>query len=157
MLYTLITGASSGIGQAFAKEYAKRGDNLILIARSKDKLLNLKELLESTYTIDVQIINYDLSQEKAGFTIYQIIKENGWTVNKCISSAGFATNGNVVETDWEKQHKQILVNVLALFDLIRPIKIVFFNRIHAHITIDLRWFFGKKRNITNIGHTLVFH
>ena len=117
MLYTLITGASSGIGQAFAKEYAKRGDNLILIARSKDKLLNLKELLESTYTIDVQIINYDLSQEKAGFTIYQIIKENGWTVNKCISSAGFATNGNVVETDWEKQHKQILVNVLALFDL----------------------------------------
>ena len=73
MLYTIITGASSGIGRAFAKEYAKRGDNLILIARSKDKLLGLKEILESTYTINVQIINYDLSQEKAGFTIYQII------------------------------------------------------------------------------------
>ena len=117
MLYTIITGASSGIGRAFAKEYAKRGDNLILIARSKDKLLGLKEILESTYTINVQIINYDLSQEKAGFTIYQIIKENGWTVDKCINSAGFATNGKVSETDWDKQHQQILVNVLALFDL----------------------------------------
>lgn len=62
--YTLVTGASSGIGKAFAEYYAKEKKNLILIARSEEKLSDLKQQLEKQFKVKVQTFSFDLSEQK---------------------------------------------------------------------------------------------
>ena len=70
----LITGASSGIGKAFALEYAKLGKNLVLTARSEDKLESLKKELEAKFSIEVKLIVLDLIKENSAKLIYEEIE-----------------------------------------------------------------------------------
>ena len=70
----LITGASSGIGKAFALEYAKLGKNLVLTARSEDKLESLKKELEEKFSIEVKLIVLDLIKENSAKLIYEEIE-----------------------------------------------------------------------------------
>ena len=65
MKTALITGASSGIGKAFAEELAARGSNLILVARSQDKLDQLAKQLQERTSIDVEVIVQDLTEPQA--------------------------------------------------------------------------------------------
>ncbi|WP_167630176.1 SDR family NAD(P)-dependent oxidoreductase [Listeria valentina] len=72
--YTLITGASSGIGEAFSTYYASQKENLVLVARSKEKLEKMKAKYQKKFKIDVKILNFDLTQENAPQEIFQTIK-----------------------------------------------------------------------------------
>ena len=110
----LITGASGGIGAEFAKILAENKDNLILVARSKNKLDELKKELEDKHNISVFTIGKDLSHPGAAKEVYDELKEKGVSIDYLINNAGFGDFGFFAESDWNKQEQMINLNVTAL-------------------------------------------
>lgn len=121
MNVTLITGASSGLGLEFAKLYAKDKNNLLLIARNKEKLNELKNEFESKYQIQVFILPCDLSLKESISKIENFILENKLNVNILINNAGFGDFNKFVDSDINKQNQMINLNILALVNLIHLI------------------------------------
>ena len=85
----LITGGSSGLGKEFALIHASKGDNLVLVARSKDKLDALKFELEKQYGISVYVIGKDLSAKNATKGVFDELKDQKIQVDYLINNAGF--------------------------------------------------------------------
>ena len=110
----LITGASGGIGVEFARILAEMKNNLILVARSTDKLDEIKKELEDKHNISVLYITKDLSQQGAAKEVYDELKEKGISIDYLINNAGFGDFGLFAESDWNKQERMINVNVMAL-------------------------------------------
>ncbi|WP_392530591.1 SDR family NAD(P)-dependent oxidoreductase [Nostoc sp. C117] len=117
MSTALITGASSGIGKAFAQELAVRRTNLVLVARSEDKLKQLANQLKEQHNIQVDIIAQDLTEHHAAATIFDITKTKGLTIDLLINNAGFGCYGDFAQEDRERQVKIVQLNILALVDL----------------------------------------
>lgn len=115
--YVLITGASSGIGEAFANAYAKSGKNLILVARSEDKLRHKADELKNEEGILVEVLPMDLSKEHSGQILYQAVQKKGLVVSTLINNAGFATKGLFTDADYDQQHKEMLLNMAALTEI----------------------------------------
>lgn len=115
----LITGASSGLGVEFAKIHASKGDNLVLVARGKDKMNLLKTEIEKKYDISVYVIGRDLSEASAPKTIYNELKTQKIHVDYLINNAGFGDFGLFAQSSWEKQLQMINLNVTALTYLTR--------------------------------------
>jgi uncharacterized protein len=110
----LITGASNGIGLELAKVHAKNNDNLVLVARSKAKLEELKTALEKQYKIAVYVIAKDLSLANAAQDVFEDVKKQNITVNYLINNAGFGDFGMFAETNWKKEEQMINLNITAL-------------------------------------------
>jgi short-subunit dehydrogenase len=119
MATALITGASSGIGQELAIIHAAAGDNLILVARSGSKLLELKNDLESKHRIRVVPIEKDLSAPGAARTLYEETHALGLSVDYLINNAGFGDFGFFHESDPGKTDQMIQLNMAALTQLCR--------------------------------------
>lgn len=83
----LITGASSGIGKAYAEEFARTNHNLVLVARSKGKLENIRKKLIEMNKIKVYIISMDLSREFAGKYLYEAVKKKGLSVDILVNNS----------------------------------------------------------------------
>ncbi|WGS64727.1 SDR family NAD(P)-dependent oxidoreductase [Marinitoga aeolica] len=115
--YTLITGASSGIGLELAKIFAKNKHNLVLIARSYDKLQRIKDDLEKKYNIKVIIIKKDLSNPNSPKELYNEIKQKNIFINILVNNAGYATFGKFYDLDIEKELNMIQLNVVTLVHL----------------------------------------
>lgn len=113
----LVTGASSGIGWEFAHVLAQHGHNVILVARSSEKLETLSEELKKKYCISAEIIVLDLSQQSAPTILYETIQHSNRTVDILINNAGFGTHGLFHETDWNTEAAMIDLNVRALTEL----------------------------------------
>lgn len=114
MATALITGASNGIGLELAKVHASKGDDLVLVARNKSKLEELKKELENQYKINIYIIGKDLSEPNAAQDVYdEMIKQN-IQIDYLINNAGFGDFGMFVETDWNKELQMINLNITAL-------------------------------------------
>ena len=110
----LITGASSGIGREFARIHAKRGGDLVIVARSVEKLNTLKAELEKKFKISVFVIEQDLSLPNAAKEIYTRLKQEDIEVNYLINNAGFGGMGKFFERDLEEDLSMISLNVVAL-------------------------------------------
>lgn len=115
----LITGASSGIGEALAHIHAENGGDLVVIARRIDKLHALKTSLENKYGIQVMVISKDLTHPEASTEIFDTVKQAGITVNYLINNAGFGGHGKFHERSWEKDLAMINLNIVALTALTR--------------------------------------
>jgi short-subunit dehydrogenase len=115
----LITGASGGIGAEFARILAENKNNLILVARSKNKLDELKKDLEDKHNISVFTIGRDLSLPGAAKEVYDEVKERAISIDYLINNAGFGDFGFFAESDWNKQEQMINLNVIALAHLTR--------------------------------------
>ena len=115
----LITGASTGIGKELAHIHAEKGGNLIIVARSKDKLEELKSDLEKKHSVSVLVIAKDLSQPDAPKEIYDEIKKTGIKVDYLINNAGFGGQGKFHEREWESDLTMINLNVTALAAITR--------------------------------------
>jgi short-subunit dehydrogenase len=115
----LITGASSGIGRELATLFAKDGYNLVLVARSEDKLTEVAEHVRQAYgTSMVTVIEKDLSAPEAPQEIYDEVISKNITVNALVNNAGFGEYGVfATETDIHKELSVIQVNVTALVHL----------------------------------------
>jgi short-subunit dehydrogenase len=113
----LITGATSGIGYELAYIHAKHGGNLVLVARNKTKLEQIKKDLENNYNINAHIIEKDLSLKDSGKDVYDEIKNNNITVDYLINNAGFGDYGFFNDSDWGKLERMINLNITALTQL----------------------------------------
>jgi uncharacterized protein len=117
MVAALITGASSGIGEAFAVELAQRGMDLILVARSETKLKQLAERLRSQHSIKAEAIVQDLTVPEAATSVYKTVQDLGWSIDLLINNAGFGDYGLFCDRPRQKQLDMIQLNIAALVDL----------------------------------------
>ena len=115
----LITGASSGIGRELAILFAKDGYNLVLVARSEDKLQDLAETFKQQFgTSSITVIEKDLSNPNAPQEIYDEVARHNITINTLVNNAGFGEYGKfATETDLQKELNVIQVNLTALVHL----------------------------------------
>lgn len=113
----LITGASGGIGYEFAKIAAANHFNLVLIARSENKLRQIKNELESKYSISVLIIAKDLSLDNAANEVINELSSHSINIDYLVNNAGFGGYGNFVERDINKDLNMIDLNIKALVKL----------------------------------------
>lgn len=117
MSTALITGASSGIGKAFAEKLAAHNTNLVLVSRSEEKLNQLAQKLQEQYKIQVDVIAQDLTEADAAQVVYNSTKSKGLTIDLLINNAGFGDYGDFAQRDVERHVKIVQLNVLALVDL----------------------------------------
>ncbi len=111
--YTVIIGESSGIGRDMAKIFAKKGKNLILIARRKERLEELKsKILYQNNNIDIEIIPCDLSDMDAVYELYE--KLGNYNLEMLINNAGIGYNGKIINQDLKKISNMIKLNIEAL-------------------------------------------
>lgn len=114
---TLITGASSGIGAAFARKLAKRGRNVLLVARSEDKLIALCNEIGRTSGIRAQYIVMDLTEPDAASRLVEEIAKRDLTIDMLINNAGFGSMGDFVRLERASELEMIELNVKSLVDL----------------------------------------
>jgi len=117
MKVTLITGASSGIGEAFAHRLAEEGHNLVLIARSEDKLRALCDELKAKHKITAHFVAIDLIDFEADERLFRETEQHGLEVNFLINNAGFGSMGDFATLDLEKELEIINLNISALVAL----------------------------------------
>ncbi|WP_224371012.1 SDR family NAD(P)-dependent oxidoreductase [Hyalangium versicolor] len=115
----LITGASGGIGEAFARTLASRGMNLVLVARSEARLRTLATELSKAHGIQAEVLAADLSREGSPRELHARCEERGLSVDLLINNAGFGGLGAVEGLSFQSQHEQVMLNVTAVMDLCR--------------------------------------
>jgi len=114
----LITGASSGIGKAFAENLASKGANLILTARTESELVNLSQELTSLHTnINVNIIALDLSEIGSAKQLISRIDELNLTVDFLINNAGFGKWCQFSKESYATYESMLLLNINSLVEL----------------------------------------
>src|SRR5438094_5315570 len=114
---TLITGASSGIGEAFARKLAALGQDLLLVARSEDKLIALCNELGRNHNIRAQYVALDLSEPDAPTRLIAETRERNLEIDFLINNAGFGSMGDFAKLDLELELKMIDLNVRSLVEL----------------------------------------
>jgi short-subunit dehydrogenase len=117
MKTTLITGASSGIGETFARRLAAQGENVCLVARSEEKLASICNELGREYGVQAQYVAMDLTEDGAGARLFEESGRRGLEVETLINNAGFGSMGDFVKLDIESELRMIDLNVKALVDL----------------------------------------
>ena len=115
----LITGASTGIGRELAVIHAERGGDLVIVARSEDKLQELKSELESSHGIQVRVLVYDLTDREAPAHLFQQLKEEEIDIEVLVNNAGFGGLGKFHQREWADDLAMINLNVVALTELTR--------------------------------------
>ncbi len=115
--YTLITGGSEGIGLELAKLFAKEGNNLVIVARDVDKLLEVKKELENEYKVKVKTFGIDFFVDNACEKLYKFVDENFLVVDKLINCAGMGSFGEFVNGEEGIEEKIIKLNISVLTDI----------------------------------------
>lgn len=113
-VYTLVTGASSGIGKEMARELAKRGNNLVLTARNEEKLQELAAEWNTLYKIHVHVVALDLMKKNAAESIYMWCKQRKLTIGTIINNAGAGLFGEFHTLNLEDQLNIITLNINSL-------------------------------------------
>lgn len=113
----LITGASSGIGTELARIHASRGNNVILVARRKDKLDLLAIELQQQYGVETWVFEVDLSHQEKVDQLIAEIKSKGIFVNYLFNNAGFGGWGKFADRGAKQDFQMIAVNIQALTQL----------------------------------------
>ena len=114
---TLITGASSGIGEVFARKLAARGHNLLLVARSEDKLITLCNELGRIQSIHAQYVAMDLSERDAPARLFEETQKRDLDIDFLVNNAGFGSMGDFTNQDVERELDMIDLNVRSLVEL----------------------------------------
>ncbi|RXK81546.1 SDR family oxidoreductase [Chlorobaculum sp. 24CR] len=117
--YTLITGASTGIGKRLAEEFAGMGDNLVLVARSKEKLEALAGELRRACGVEIHVCRQDISEPGAAAAVFSFCEERGLSIDKLVNCAGFSIAGNFERMDEQALAQMAMVNMVAVASLTR--------------------------------------
>jgi uncharacterized protein len=115
----IVTGASSGLGAEFARQLARRGSNLVLVARRADRLDSLADELARAHGVTVTTIARDLGLPDAGRTLRAELESRGIYATGLVNNAGFGTHNTFTDEDPEHLQSMIALNVGALVDLSR--------------------------------------
>lgn len=112
----LITGASTGIGAIYADRLARRGHDLILVARSKDKLQALAARLSDQTGRAVEVVAADLSDPAALARVERILREDA-SITMLVNNAGIGSHAALLESDVDRMEEMVRLNVTALMRL----------------------------------------
>ncbi len=113
----LVTGASSGIGEALARVHAAGGGDLVLVARSAERLQQLKAELEAAHAVQVMVICEDLAVAGAASRIFQQTEAAGLKIEVLINNAGVGGHGKFHERGLEADQQMMQLNMVALAEL----------------------------------------
>jgi uncharacterized protein len=115
--YALVTGASRGLGKAFAETLAARKQNLVLVARSKDKLDALARDLKASHGILAEALEFDLACPGAGQRLVQQLLDRQLRIHLLVNNAGFGARGRFWELPLDRQLEMIRLNNDAIVEL----------------------------------------
>ena len=110
----LITGASSGFGVEFAKNFAKDGYDLVLVARRLDRLNSLAEELREKYKVNITVLGKDLNKMEDLQVVYDTLQKDKVQIDFLVNNAGLGDFGNFHESEWTKDEQMLDVNIKAL-------------------------------------------
>jgi hypothetical protein len=113
----LVTGASGGIGEELARLFAADGHDLVLVARSRDRLARLSEELAGKHGVAARVLAADLARPEAPREIFEELAAGGVSVDALVNNAGFGSYGLFAETDLKSELDLLRVNVVALTHL----------------------------------------
>jgi len=117
MKATLITGASSGIGEAFARRLAEEKHNLVLVARSEEKLQKLCDELMAKHNVTAHYVAVDLFDYQADERLFKETERHALEVDWLINNAGFGSMGDFAKLDLERELEMVNLNISALVAL----------------------------------------
>ncbi len=120
-LVSLITGASGGLGQAFAEREALRSRHLVLTSRRTDQLHALASRLREQFKITVDVVPADLTDRAARDGLLRELDERGWRVDTLINNAGFGSIGAFAELGEQRLADELELNAVALTQLTRAL------------------------------------
>lgn len=129
----LVTGASGGIGEELARLLAAGGANLVLVARSHDKLAALARDLSAAHRVQARALACDLSAPDATDRIVAELSAHGIAVDILVNNAGFATYGLFVETPADEEARLLQVNIVALTNLTKRLLPGMVERRHGRV------------------------
>ncbi len=115
--YALVTGASRGLGKAFAEALAARKQNLVLVARSKDKLEILARELRTSHGILAELLEFDLASPMAGERIAQQLSDRELRIHLLVNNAGFGARAEFRNLSIERQLEMVRLNNQAVVEL----------------------------------------
>ena len=111
--FTLVTGASAGLGKQIAIECAKRGFNLYLVSLPKTGLEDFADELNETYKVKVEYLSIDLTRKKAPQKVFNFARKKNLSVNILVNNAGIGFNGKLEDLTHELIDTMVLLNVRA--------------------------------------------
>ncbi|KAA8821688.1 SDR family NAD(P)-dependent oxidoreductase [Bifidobacterium vespertilionis] len=117
MAYTLITGATGGIGRELALLAAREGRDLILTARSESRLEAVAGAIERDFHVHVAAVAVDLAEPGSAERLYDYTHAHGYKVDTLVNNAGFADWTVYLNADWERQRAMMRVNMEAVAEL----------------------------------------
>lgn len=113
----LVTGASGGIGEELARIHAEKGGDLVLVARSQDKLEALAESLRNAHNVQVTVIAADLSAPEAANKVFEQTEAAGIQIDTLVNNAGFGGHGKFFERDLADEQAMMQLNMVTLTNL----------------------------------------
>ncbi|HKE86928.1 MAG TPA: SDR family oxidoreductase [Vicinamibacterales bacterium] len=113
----LITGASAGIGAAFAEVFASNGFNLVITARRQERLQAIGEQMRSRYGVKVAVIAADHARRDTPRDLCDAIEQTGMTVDALVNNAGYGIPGSYLSSPWERHEAMLQVMVVGLAEL----------------------------------------
>lgn len=116
-VYALVTGASMGLGKFFARALAARKQNVVLVARSKDKLDTLANELRAAYSISAEPLEFDLASTSAGGRLAQALREREFPIDLLINNAGFGLRGEFLKLSLEQQLGMVQLQNASVVEL----------------------------------------
>lgn len=110
----LVTGASSGIGEAFARRLAAEGTDLVVVARRREQLERLAAELRATHDVHVEVLPADLGAPVSRRDVERRLADSTNPVDLLVNNAGFGTHGNFVALPADREEQEVQVNVVAI-------------------------------------------
>jgi len=113
----LVTGASSGLGVDFARELARRGCGLVLVARREELLKKLQGELQSAHGTKAMVVTLDLGDPAAPQMLHDHLKAQNVAVDILVNNAGFGLYGAELDIPWDKTRQMLMLDIVALTHL----------------------------------------
>lgn len=136
----LVTGASSGLGVDFARELARRGCRLVLVARREELLKKLQGELQASHGVTAIVMTVDLGDPAAPQMLYDTLKAQGIAVDILVNNAGFGLFGLELEIPWDKTRQMLMLDIVALTHL---------TKLFARGMVTRGW--GRMLQVASIG------
>lgn len=113
----VITGSSSGIGAEIARELARRGHGVTLVARREERLRDLADELSGAHGIRAEIVAADVAEPDGRASIFSALSDRGLTADVVANNAGYGSGGSFQDLDMESEEKMVRLNVDALHSM----------------------------------------